>query len=115
MHNFFARDTIALPGFAKYFDDASAGGATLAGAAFMCLRPPCPPLFVLTSCSAWPAEERLHAQKLMYVQNVRGGRVKLLSISAPETEVPPPPAIHAVHACARGVRPWSLGAVRTRG
>ena len=25
MHNFFARDTIALPGFAKYFDDASTG------------------------------------------------------------------------------------------
>ena len=33
------------------------------------------------------AEERLHSQKLMYLQNVRGGRVKLLSISTPESEV----------------------------
>ena len=56
LHSFFARDNVALPGFAKYFDDAS-------------------------------TEEREHARKLMYVQSVRGGRVKLLSIGMPEMEV----------------------------
>ena len=58
LHSFFARDNVALPGFAKYFDDAS-------------------------------TEEREHARKLMYVQSVRGGRVKLLSIGMPEMEVRP--------------------------
>ena len=61
LHSFFARDNVALPGFAKYFDDAS-------------------------------TEEREHARKLMYVQSVRGGRVKLLSIGMPEMEVRPPAA-----------------------
>lgn len=93
MHNFFARDTIGLPGFARYFDDASTGTRPLKAACLALL--PCfgseavlshVMLYVMLS-ETLPAEERLHSQKLMYLQNVRGGRVKLLSISTPESEV----------------------------
>ena len=50
LYSYFARDNVALPGFAAFFKAAS-------------------------------AEEREHAELLMDYQNMRGGRVKLASIS----------------------------------
>ncbi|PSC70313.1 Ferritin-chloroplastic [Micractinium conductrix] len=55
MSAFFDRDTVSLPGFAKYFRHSA-------------------------------DEEREHAQKLIDLQNTRGGRVKLGTIMAPVTE-----------------------------
>lgn len=50
LYSYFARDNVALPGFAAFFKAAS-------------------------------EEEREHAELLMDYQNMRGGRVKLASIS----------------------------------
>lgn len=73
MAAYFGRDSVALPGLAKYFSDAAKE------VSFLCFY-----WFLVRSKADCLKKEREHAEKLIQYQLQRGGQVVLGEITKPE-------------------------------